>query len=70
MGLVGQKPVLFNKIIHDNIAYGKQGSATEDDITEAAKQANATASYQHCLRDMTLLWGREGCSYRVDRSNE
>ncbi|CAM8988079.1 unnamed protein product [Rhodiola kirilowii] len=41
MGLVSQEPVLFNESIRDNIAYGKQGVPTEEEITEAAKAANA-----------------------------
>ncbi|KAL3520107.1 hypothetical protein ACH5RR_018256 [Cinchona calisaya] len=41
MGLVGQEPVLFNETIRANIAYGKQGDVTEEDIIVAAKAANA-----------------------------
>ncbi|XP_061356075.1 ABC transporter B family member 9-like [Gastrolobium bilobum] len=41
MGLVGQEPILFNESIRANIAYGKEGGATEDDITTAAQAANA-----------------------------
>ncbi|XP_058748893.1 ABC transporter B family member 9-like [Vicia villosa] len=41
MGLVGQEPILFNESIRANIAYGKEGTATEDEIIEAAKAANA-----------------------------
>ncbi|KAI3884188.1 hypothetical protein MKW92_034498 [Papaver armeniacum] len=41
MGLVSQEPVLFNDTIRANIAYGKEGTATEAEILEAAKQANA-----------------------------
>ncbi|XP_004485974.1 ABC transporter B family member 9-like [Cicer arietinum] len=41
MGLVGQEPILFNESIHANIAYGKEGGATEDEIISAAKAANA-----------------------------
>lgn len=41
MGLVGQEPVLFNETIRANIAYGKEGNATEAEIEEAAKLANA-----------------------------
>ncbi|KNA18930.1 hypothetical protein SOVF_066200 [Spinacia oleracea] len=41
MGLVSQEPVLFNETIRANIAYGKGGNATEDEIVTAAKQANA-----------------------------
>ncbi|KAL3517346.1 hypothetical protein ACH5RR_019935 [Cinchona calisaya] len=41
MGLVSQEPVLFNDTIRANIAYGKEGNATEAEIIEAAELANA-----------------------------
>ncbi|CAO2204465.1 unnamed protein product [Urochloa humidicola] len=41
MGLVSQEPVLFNDTIHANIAYGKQGEVSEDEIIAASKAANA-----------------------------
>ena len=41
MGLVSQEPILFNDTIRANIAYGKEGEATEEEITAAAKAANA-----------------------------
>ncbi|KAJ1414190.1 P-loop containing nucleoside triphosphate hydrolase [Sesbania bispinosa] len=41
MGLVGQEPILFNESIRSNIAYGKEGGATEDEIIAAAQAANA-----------------------------
>lgn len=41
MGLVSQEPMLFNETIRANIAYGKEGNATEAEITEAAELANA-----------------------------
>ncbi|KDP28337.1 hypothetical protein JCGZ_14108 [Jatropha curcas] len=41
MGLVSQEPVLFNETIRANIAYGKEGNATEAEIIEAAELANA-----------------------------
>ncbi|KAF3456697.1 hypothetical protein FNV43_RR01351 [Rhamnella rubrinervis] len=41
MGLVSQEPVLFNETIRDNIAYGKQGDVTEEEIISATKAANA-----------------------------
>ncbi|KAG1679148.1 hypothetical protein FOA52_000503 [Chlamydomonas sp. UWO 241] len=40
MGLVSQEPTLFATTIYENIAMGKPG-ATEDEIIEAAKSANA-----------------------------
>ncbi|KAK6124138.1 hypothetical protein DH2020_042111 [Rehmannia glutinosa] len=41
MGLVSQEPVLFNETIRANIAYGKKGDVTEEEIITAAKAANA-----------------------------
>lgn len=41
MGLVGQEPVLFNETIRMNLAYGKQGKVTEEEIIAATKAANA-----------------------------
>lgn len=41
MGLVSQEPVLFNDTIRANIAYGKDGNATEVEIIAAAELANA-----------------------------
>ncbi|XP_073136211.1 ABC transporter B family member 11-like isoform X2 [Henckelia pumila] len=41
MGLVSQEPVLFNDTIRANIAYGKEGNATETEIFAAAELANA-----------------------------
>lgn len=41
MGLVSQEPALFNDTIRANIAYGKEGMATESEITAAAELANA-----------------------------
>lgn len=41
MGLVSQEPVLFNDTIRANIAYGKEGDVTEEEIVAAAEIANA-----------------------------
>ncbi|EEC79641.1 hypothetical protein OsI_20863 [Oryza sativa Indica Group] len=41
MGLVSQEPVLFNDTVRANIAYGKEGDATEEEIVAAARAANA-----------------------------
>lgn len=40
IGVVFQEPALFSGSIRDNIAYGKPG-ATEDEIVEVARRANA-----------------------------
>ncbi|KAJ1700072.1 hypothetical protein LUZ63_008584 [Rhynchospora breviuscula] len=41
LGLVGQEPVLFNESIAANIAYGKEGVVTQEEIVVAATAANA-----------------------------
>lgn len=41
MGLVSQEPMLFNDTVRANIAYGKEGNATEAEILAAAESANA-----------------------------
>lgn len=41
LGLVSQEPILFNDTIRANVAYGKQGGATEDEIIQATKASNA-----------------------------
>ncbi|XP_028085814.1 ABC transporter B family member 11-like isoform X1 [Camellia sinensis] len=41
MGLVSQEPVLFNDTIRANIAYGREGHATEAEILAASELANA-----------------------------
>ena len=41
LGLVSQEPVLFNRTIADNIRYGDlAGTATMDQVMEAARRAN------------------------------
>lgn len=40
IGVVNQEPVLFGTTIRENIAFGKEG-ATQSEIEEAAKMANA-----------------------------
>ena len=41
LGLVGQEPVLFQGTVAQNIAYGKLSGASQAEIEEAAKAANA-----------------------------
>lgn len=41
MGLVSQEPSLFNDTIRANIAYGKEGKATEAEIVAASELANS-----------------------------
>ncbi|KAE8791088.1 ABC transporter B family member 4-like [Hordeum vulgare] len=40
-GLVSQEPVLFNDTIRANIAYGKDGEVSEEELIAAAKASNA-----------------------------
>ena len=40
IGIVSQEPVLFDTTIAENIRYGKE-DATDDEVTQAAKNANA-----------------------------
>ncbi|PKU67429.1 ABC transporter B family member 9 [Dendrobium catenatum] len=40
MGLVSQEPVMFSGTIRSNIAYGRQGDVSEDEIIAAAEAAN------------------------------
>ncbi|KAH9290787.1 hypothetical protein KI387_034904, partial [Taxus chinensis] len=49
IGLVGQEPTLFAGTMRDNICYGKQ-NATEEEMIEAAKAANAH-DFISCLKD-------------------
>ncbi|CAA3029423.1 ABC transporter B family member 9-like [Olea europaea subsp. europaea] len=39
-GLVSQEPILFNKTIRENIAYGKTGVTTEENTISATRAAN------------------------------
>ncbi|KAK1378506.1 ABC transporter B family member 9 [Heracleum sosnowskyi] len=41
IGLVSQEPVLFNDTIRNNIAYGKNGTASEEEIIAATRSSNA-----------------------------
>ncbi|CAL4964050.1 unnamed protein product [Urochloa decumbens] len=64
MGLVSQEPALFNDTIRANIAYGKDGQATESEIIAAAELANAhkfissalQVSFFHLVYQEILLW--------------
>ncbi|KAH0450718.1 hypothetical protein IEQ34_021410 [Dendrobium chrysotoxum] len=40
MGLVSQEPVMFSGTIRSNIAYGRQGDVSEDEIIAVAETAN------------------------------
>ncbi|KAJ0976482.1 hypothetical protein J5N97_018447 [Dioscorea zingiberensis] len=60
MGLVGQEPALFNETIRSNIAYGKEGKATEEEILAAAKLANAHNFISGLLQGYDTLVGERG----------
>ncbi|KAF3456692.1 hypothetical protein FNV43_RR01346 [Rhamnella rubrinervis] len=60
MGLVSQEPTLFNETIRDNIAYGKQGDVTEEEIVSAAKTANAHVFISSSPHGYDTLVGERG----------
>ncbi|CAH1634814.1 unnamed protein product [Spodoptera littoralis] len=50
LGIVSQEPVLFDRTIAENIAYGdNRRQVTIEEIVSAAKQANVHTLYRHCL---------------------
>ena len=59
-GVVSQEPMLMHRSIRDNIAYGKPG-ATEDEIVEAAKRAEA----HDFIMDVADPRGRKGYDAHV-----
>ncbi|PNF43401.1 Multidrug resistance protein 1 [Cryptotermes secundus] len=59
IGVVGQEPVLFNTTIAENIGYGADG-ATESDIQEAAKEANAHDFISKLPQGYNTLVGERG----------
>ncbi|KAL8513355.1 hypothetical protein ACS0TY_012715 [Phlomoides rotata] len=60
MGLVSQEPVLFNDTIRANIAYGKEGNATEAEIIAAAQQANAHKFISGLQQGYETVVGEQG----------
>ncbi|XP_077218913.1 ABC transporter B family member 11-like [Tasmannia lanceolata] len=60
MGLVSQEPVLFNDTIRANIAYGKEGDATEAEILAAAESANAHKFISSLQQGYDTLVGERG----------
>ncbi|KAM9968902.1 hypothetical protein ACTFIW_000305 [Dictyostelium discoideum] len=59
IGLVNQEPVLFATTISENIRYGKEG-ATQDEIEEAAKLANAHSFISQLPQGYNTLVGEKG----------
>lgn len=60
MGLVSQEPVLFNDSIRANIAYGKEGNATEAEIVAAAELANANKFISALQKGYDTVVGERG----------
>ncbi|KAF7146796.1 hypothetical protein RHSIM_Rhsim04G0106400 [Rhododendron simsii] len=60
MGLVSQEPVLFNETIRANIAYGKEGNATEAEILAASELANAHKFISGLQQHDTLINIKDG----------
>ncbi|KAK4741819.1 hypothetical protein SAY87_025407 [Trapa incisa] len=60
IGLVSQEPVLFNETIGANIAYGKEGNATESEILAAAELANAHNFISSLQQGYDTLVGERG----------
>ncbi|KAG8051977.1 hypothetical protein GUJ93_ZPchr0001g31545 [Zizania palustris] len=60
MGLVSQEPALFNDTVRANIAYGKEGQATESEIIEASKLANAHKFISSSLQGYDTMVGERG----------
>ena len=53
IGYVGQEPTLFKGSVRDNIRYGKP-EATDFEVEEAAKMANAHEFIQGTILDLTF----------------
>ncbi|KAI0528833.1 hypothetical protein KFK09_001376 [Dendrobium nobile] len=60
MGLVSQEPVLFNDTIRANIAYGKEGKATEAEILAAAEAANGHSFICSLQQGYNTMVGERG----------
>ncbi|MFS8014155.1 putative ABC-type xenobiotic transporter [Helianthus anomalus] len=60
MGLVSQEPVLFNDTIRANIAYGKDGDATEAEIFVASELANAHSFISGLYEGYNTMVGERG----------
>ncbi|XP_044491203.1 ABC transporter B family member 11-like [Mangifera indica] len=60
MGLVSQEPALFNDTIRANIAYGKEGNATEAEILAASELANAHKFISSLQQGYDTMVGERG----------
>ncbi|KAI0518593.1 hypothetical protein KFK09_006029 [Dendrobium nobile] len=61
MGLVSQEPSLFNDTIRANIAYGKEGKATETEIVAASELANSHKFICALRQGYDTIVGERGC---------
>ncbi|XP_063892019.1 ATP-dependent translocase ABCB1 isoform X1 [Helicoverpa armigera] len=61
IGLVRQEPVLFNNTVRENIRFGRE-DATDADIKEAAKEANAHVFITKLPKGYDTLVGERGAS--------
>lgn len=68
IGLVGQEPILFNESIRTNIAYGKRGDGTKEEIIEATKESNAHNFISSLPQGCDTSVEERGLSYLEDRS--
>ncbi|HET6429604.1 MAG TPA: ABC transporter ATP-binding protein [Phycisphaerae bacterium] len=59
MALVSQDPFLFNETIRENILFGRL-EATDEEIFEAARQANAHEFIEACLDGYDTVVGERG----------
>jgi subfamily B ATP-binding cassette protein MsbA len=60
IALVSQDIVLFNATVHDNIAFGSDGSYTREDVIAAAKAANAWEFIQQLPASLDTPIGEDG----------
>lgn len=63
MSLVQQEPVLFQGTVMENIAQGALSEPTEDEIHEAAKQANAYDFISSLPQGFNTPSGKQGTSF-------
>lgn len=60
IALVGQEVILFNDTIANNIAYGRSGEASEDDIIRAAEAAHAMEFIRQLPQGLHTVIGEKG----------
>ncbi|KAI3894635.1 hypothetical protein MKX03_016799 [Papaver bracteatum] len=60
MGVVSQEPILFNDTIKANVAYGKQGMTSEDEVIAATNTSNAHKFISSLPNGYETLVGERG----------